>query len=183
METMLQNSSKQMLICGTHTIWTMKTKNWVISLKTHPIQTSSKGCAHGFQVSTSNFDFCFSKSHISIIVLYNIICLCWFYSSSIIYYIVTYSWLRKHFSLLSGLFEVKLLGNFCMIVIYWIIVFISKKHIENIFLIFVAKFQNINVLYTYHTCAVISQFLYFFADFLKRILRNMRTSFNALLFS
>ena len=41
METMIQNSSKQMLIRGTHTIWMMETENWVISLKTHPIQTSS----------------------------------------------------------------------------------------------------------------------------------------------
>ena len=41
METMIQNSSKQMLICGTHTIWMMEIENWVISLKTHPTQTSS----------------------------------------------------------------------------------------------------------------------------------------------
>ena len=42
METMIQNSSKQMLIRGIHTIWTMKTENWVISLKTHLTQTISK---------------------------------------------------------------------------------------------------------------------------------------------
>ena len=42
MKTMIQNSSNQMLFCGTHMIWMMETENWVISLKTHPIQTSSK---------------------------------------------------------------------------------------------------------------------------------------------
>ena len=40
METMIQNSSKQMLICETHTIWMTETENWVISLKTRLIQTS-----------------------------------------------------------------------------------------------------------------------------------------------
>ena len=43
METMIQNSSKQMINHGTHMIWIMEIENWVILLKTHPIQTSFKG--------------------------------------------------------------------------------------------------------------------------------------------
>ena len=42
METMIQNSSKQMLIHGTHMIWMMETENSMISFKTHHIQTSTK---------------------------------------------------------------------------------------------------------------------------------------------
>ena len=41
MKMVIWNSSKQILIPETHTIWMMETENWVISLKTHPIQTSS----------------------------------------------------------------------------------------------------------------------------------------------
>ena len=41
MEIMIQNSSKQILIRMIHMIWMIETENWVISLKTHPIQTSS----------------------------------------------------------------------------------------------------------------------------------------------
>ena len=41
MKTMTGNSSKQLLLRGTHTIWMMKTENWLILLKTHPIQTTS----------------------------------------------------------------------------------------------------------------------------------------------
>ena len=41
-KTMIQNSSKQTIIRGTHTIWMIETENWVISLKTHLIQISFK---------------------------------------------------------------------------------------------------------------------------------------------
>ena len=41
METIIQNQAKQLSIYGTHLFWMMETENWVISLKTHPIQTSS----------------------------------------------------------------------------------------------------------------------------------------------
>jgi len=41
MKTIIQNSSKQTITRGTHMIWMIEIENWVISLKTHPIQTNS----------------------------------------------------------------------------------------------------------------------------------------------